>query len=102
MWDSKGRLRRASCFTIFLLHPAKRAELECGKQFAPAPKTFGGRQGFKWNDTLNFFQSRDPQLHFLHRVFLQAPHSVGSRRVSEEIWFEAATQDRPNGFIDLK
>jgi len=81
---------------------AKRAVLECGEEIASTPGAFNGRQGFKWNDTLNFFQTRNPQVQFLQRVFLQAPHPIGSRCISDEVWFEAASQDRANGLIDLK
>jgi hypothetical protein len=76
--------------------------VECGEELASTPGAFNGRQGFKWNDTLNFIQTRNSQAQFLQRVFLQAPHPIGSRGVSDEIWFESASQDRANGFIDLK
>jgi len=61
-----------------------------------------GAWDFKWNDTLNFIQTRNAQAQFLQRVFLQAPHPIGSGGVSDEIWFESASQDRANGLIELK
>jgi hypothetical protein len=76
--------------------------VECGEELASTPGACNGRLGFKWNDTLNFIQTRYPQAQFLQRVFLQAPHPIGSRGVSDEIWFESTSQDRANGLIDLE
>jgi hypothetical protein len=76
--------------------------VECGEELTSTAGAFDGRLGFKWNDTLNFIQTRNSQAQFLQRIFLQAPHPIGSRGVSDEIWFESASQDRANGLIDLK
>src|ERR1700687_2899390 len=92
----------AASFSVFALSPAKGTEEECGKDLTPTHGAFGGRQSFKQDNTLNFVQTRDSQPQFFQRVLLHAPHTGGTRGVSEEIWFEASTQDRANGFVDLE
>src|ERR1700687_1692708 len=88
--------------TVFALSPAIRTEKECGQDLMPTRGAFGGRQSFKQDNTLNFVQTRHSQPQFFQRVLLHAPHPGGSRGVSEEIWFEAPTEDRANGLVDLK
>jgi hypothetical protein len=52
------------------LGPAKRAVVECGNELMSTPGAFGGRQCFKRDDALNFFQRGDLQVRFLQRVLL--------------------------------
>jgi hypothetical protein len=82
------------------LDPAKRAEVERDHELASAFITFRGRHGLEWDDALDFFQSRDPQVQLFQRVLLHPPRAVGSCGVPEEIGFETATQNRPDGFVN--